>query len=188
MTMITLHLKLVSIYKMLMLMAFIQHMHLQKLQKSGTIAPQWKYRPPIPYNAFIRFTFAGLNDIFCFSLTRFTRAEINLFLPLLGLEEIRFWNCIQATSEEALAVLLIKLSYSNRYWQMMDRFGHSRTWLSIVFNDTMIHLYRRYQKKLAWDSQRLTYKKFSSYAMAIHNFGGGSCFWGFTNGTLNATC
>ena len=117
MTTMTLHLKLVSIYKMLMLMAFIQHMHLQKLQKRGTIAPsRWKYRPPIPYNAFIRFTFAGLNDIFCFSLTRFTRAEIDLFLPLLGLEEIRFWNRIQATLEEVLAVLLIKLSYPNRYW------------------------------------------------------------------------
>ena len=24
--------------------------------------------------------------------------------------------------------------------------------------------------------------------MAIHNFGGGSCFWGFIDGTLNATC
>ena len=59
---------------------------------------------------------------------------------------------------------------------MMDRFGHSRTWLSIVFNDTMIHLYCRYQKKLAWDSQRLTYEKLSSYTMAIHNFGGGFCF------------
>lgn len=189
MTTMTLHLKLVSIYKMLMLMTFIQHMHLQKLQKSGNIAPpQWKYRPLIPYNAFIRFTFAGLNDILCSSLTRFTRAEIDLFLPLLGLEEIRFRNRIQATSEEALVVLLIKLSYPNQYWQMMDRFGHSRTWLSIVFNDTMIHLYRRYRKKLAWDNQRLTYEKLSSYAMAIHNFGGGSCFWGFIDGTLNATC
>lgn len=24
--------------------------------------------------------------------------------------------------------------------------------------------------------------------MAIHNLGGGSCFWGFIDGTLNATC
>lgn len=71
---------------------------------------------------------------------------------------------------------------------MIDRFGYSQTWLLIVFNDTMIHFYRHYQKKLAWDSQRLIYEKFLSYAMAIHNFGGGSCFWGFINGTLNATC
>ena len=24
--------------------------------------------------------------------------------------------------------------------------------------------------------------------MAIHHMGGGSCFWGFIDGTLNATC
>ncbi len=85
-------------------------------------------------------------------------------------------------------MVLIKLSYPNQYWQMMDRFGCSRTWLSIVFNDTLIHLYCRYQKKLAWDSERLTYKKLLDYAMAIHHFGGGSSFWGFIDGTLNATC
>ena len=89
MTMMTLNLKLVSIFKMLMLMAFIQHIHLQKLQKIGTIAPpQWKYRPSILYNAFIYFIFAGLNNILCSSLTKFTRAEIDFFLPLIGLEKI----------------------------------------------------------------------------------------------------
>lgn len=71
---------------------------------------------------------------------------------------------------------------------MMDRFRRSRTWLSIIFNDTLIHLYRRYQKKLAWNSERLTYEKLLSYAMVIHHFGGSSCFWGFIDGTLNATC
>ena len=149
---------------------------------------RWNYRPPIPYNAFTRFTFVRMSDILCSTLTRFTRAEIERFLPLLGLEEIRFRNRLDATPEEALAVVLIRLSYPNRYWEMMDRFGHSRTWLSIVFNDTLIHLYRRYRKNLAWDENRLTYETLSGYAMAIHNLGGGSCFWGFIDGTLNATC
>lgn len=149
---------------------------------------RWNYRPPIPYNAFTRFTFVGMSDILCSTLTRFTRAEIERFLLLLGLEKIRFRNCLDATPEEALAVVLIRLSYPNRYWEMMDQFSHSRTWLSIIFNDTLIHLYRRYRKKLAWDENRLTYETFSGYAMAIHNLGGGPCFWGFIDGTLNATC
>lgn len=59
---------------------------------------------------------------------------------------------------------------------MMDRFGHSRTWLSIIFNDTLIHLYQRYRKKLAWDEKRLTFAQLSIYSQAIHNLGGGSCF------------
>lgn len=70
----------------------------------------------------------------------------------------------------------------------MNCFGHSQTWLSIIFNDTIIHFYRHYQKKLAWDNGKLTYKKLSSYAIVIHNFGGGSCLWGFIDETLNATC
>lgn len=48
----------------------------------------WNYRPPILYNAFTRFTFVGMSDILCSTLTRFTWAEIERFLPLLGLEEI----------------------------------------------------------------------------------------------------
>ena len=129
-----------------------------------------------------------MSDILCFHLTRFTPGEIARFLLLLGLYEIRFRNRIAATAEEALPVLLVRLSHLTRYWTMMDRFGHSRTWLSIVFNDTMLHLYRRYHKKLAWDDSRLTFEKLSNYAMAIHNTGGGSIFWGFIDGTLNATC
>ena len=119
---------------------------------------------------------------------RFTCTELDRFLPLLGLEETQFQNHIRATPEEALAVVLIKLSFSNCYWEMMDRFGHSRTWLSIVFNDTMIHLYWRYRKKLTWDKNRLTYEQLSIYTMAIHQFEERSCFWGFIDRTLNATC
>lgn len=78
---------------------------------------------------------------------RFTPREVERILPLLSLHEIRFRKCLQATSEEALAVVLIRLSYPTRYWATMDRSGHSHTWLSIVFNDTIIHLYRRYRKK-----------------------------------------
>lgn len=44
------------------------------------------------------------------------------------------------------------------------------------------------EKKLAWDDRRLTFAQLSIYSQAIHNLGGGSCFWGFIDGTLNATC
>ena len=70
----------------------------------------------------------------------------------------------------------------------MNTFGHSRTWLSVVFNDTIIYLYRRYKDKLAWDEDRLTFNQLSIYARAIHEKGGGSCFWGWIDGNLNATC
>lgn len=70
----------------------------------------------------------------------------------------------------------------------MDQFGHSHIWLSIIFNDIILYLYRQYHKKLAWDDSRLTFEKLSNYAIAIHNMGGGSIFWRFIDRTLNATC
>lgn len=70
----------------------------------------------------------GMDELLCCHLTRFTPDEIHRFLPLLGLHGIRFRNRFEATPEEALAVVLIRLSYPNRYWSIvMDKFGHSRS-------------------------------------------------------------
>ena len=187
-----------SCMMMLMLMSFSQHylFHQQTHILEGHVIPasplrhrrHRRYEPPIPYNIINRFTFIGMNDVLCHHLTRFTVAEIQRLLPLLALQEIRFRNRLQATPEEAFAVVLIRLSYPIRYWNMMDRFGHSRTWLSIVFNDTIIHIYKRFRKTLEWDNRRLTYAKLSEFSLAIHRLGGGHCLWGFIDGTLNATC
>lgn len=166
----------------------LQHKKATNCRKHATPISRYRYRAPIPYNQLSRFTFVGMQAVLCFHLTRFTPDEIHRLLLLLCLYEIRFYNRFEATPEEAFAVVLIRLSYSTRYWSMMDRFGHSRTWLSIVFNDTIIHLYRQYRKTLEWDAKRLTFEKLSEYAWAIHNLGGGHCFWGFIDGTLNATC
>lgn len=134
------------------------------------------YQPQIPYNRMQRFTFIGMDDVLCYHLMRFTPQEINRFLPLLDLHETRFRNRLEATPEEALAVVLIRLSYPTRYC-------HSRTWLCIVFHDTIILLYRRYRKMLAWDNRRLNFERLLAYSQAIHNLGGGSSFWGFIDGT-----
>lgn len=72
---------------------------------------------------------------------QFTPKEVERISSLLFLHEIRFRNRLQATLEEAFEVVLIRLSYPTRYWPMVDRFGHNCTWLSLFFNDTIIHLY-----------------------------------------------
>lgn len=102
------------------------------------------YQTPIPYYRVARFTFVGLDNVLCYHFTRFTPQEVFRILPLLRFEEIGFCNHLEAIPEEALAVVLIRLSYATRYWAMMDRFGHSRTLLSIVFNDTILYLYKQY--------------------------------------------
>lgn len=99
-----------------------------------------KHWPQIPYNPLNRFTFVGINKVLCYSLNLFYPGKIQRLLPLLSLHKIQFRARCTATPEEVFAVVFIQLSYPIYYWNMMDRFGYSRTWLSIVFNDTIIHI------------------------------------------------
>ena len=171
--------KLVSCMFMLMLMNISQHflLHHSETESPSTSHPsRYRYRAPIPYALFNHFTFVGMHNVLCNHLTRFTPAKIYRLLPLLGLEDIRFRNRYEATPEEAFAVVLIRLSYPIRYLSMMDRFGHSQSWLLVVFNDTDFHIYQRFKQILEWDDRRLTFTKLSEFSLAIHVKGGGHCF------------
>lgn len=70
----------------------------------------------------------------------------------------------------------------------MNQFGHSQSWLSIIFNDIIIYIYWKFKKKLEWDEERLTFAQLSEYAMAIHALGGGHIFRDFIDETFNAIC
>ena len=52
----------------------------------------------------------------------------------------------------------------------------------------ILHLARRFKKKLHWDSERLTYDRCLKFAEAISSAGGGHCFWGYIDGTANEIC
>jgi len=80
-------------------------------------------------------------------------------LPYLELDRITYQHRYQASPEEAFCVLLSRLSSNKRLKDDMRLFGKSRTWQSVIFNDVVNCLVTRYQEKLAWDSQRLTYKE-----------------------------
>lgn len=112
------------VYTVLMMMTLTQHLYLQNYRHdlnsidadtSTTENHRVRYQAPIPYNSVTQFTFVGLNDVLCYHLMRFTPREVQQILPLLSLHEIRFQNRLQATSEEAFAVVLIRLSYPTRY-------------------------------------------------------------------------
>lgn len=108
----------VVVYIVLMLMTIIKYhtlkdAHSKKIAATAD-APRQRYRPPIPYNRIPRFSIAGMDEVLCYHLMRFTPTEIGRFLPLLGFDTIRFRNRIAVLLEEALAVVLIRLSYPTR--------------------------------------------------------------------------
>lgn len=125
---------MIACFIVFFLISLCQYEILQKNQQQKRLQllvilapPRYRYRPPIPYNPIACFTFVDIPNILCYHLTQFTSEEIACVLPLLGLHKIRFQNRYQATPEEAFAVILIRLSYSTRYWALMDQFGHSRS-------------------------------------------------------------
>lgn len=106
--------EVVSCFFMLMIMAQAQYFMLQKdkqrialdTDSSSPSPSRYLYQPPIPYSSLNRFTFIGISDVLWYHLTRFLIAEIHHPLPLLGLHNIRFWNCYEVTPEEAFALQL----------------------------------------------------------------------------------
>lgn len=84
------------------------------------VAPQQRYGPLIIYNRIPRFFIAGMDEVMCYYLMRFTPTEIGRFFPLLRLDTIHFRNCIAVLSQKTLAVVLIRLLYLTCYWSMID--------------------------------------------------------------------
>ena len=66
-------------------------------------------------------------------------------------------------------------------------FGHSRSYLSLIFNDVLEHVFLRF-KTLWWDARRLTLPTIEKYARAIQNEVGTEGVWGFIDGTIQPFC
>ncbi|RPB26674.1 hypothetical protein L211DRAFT_856099 [Terfezia boudieri ATCC MYA-4762] len=131
-------------------------------------------------------TFDQFTETECIEFFRFTRSEIRQILPYLELDQITYRYRYQASAEEAFCVLLSRLSSNKRLKDEMRLFGKSRTWQSVIFNDVVTYLVTRYQEKLEWDSQRLTYKQLNQYA--DHVGLPAERIWGFVDGTLKVVC
>jgi len=67
-----------------------------------------------------------------------------------ALEEIEFRYRYRCSPEMAICVMLSRLSAPSRYKEHMQLFQRSRSWLSVVFNDVVIHLITRVRTIRQW--------------------------------------
>jgi hypothetical protein len=74
----------------------------------------------------------------------FTPEELFQLVPLLNLEDNPLCRRYQADSVTAFCVVCAWLIYSNRWELLVDLFERSKSWLSTVFNDTVLYLVARY--------------------------------------------
>jgi len=123
-------------------------------------------------------------------ISRFSKQEIRQILPFLNLDSVLWTNQYQPSSELALCLVLTRLSFPQRLFQLSDLFGRSEPYLSSVYNDTIDHLCRRYRAMLRWHPS-LQYQCLRQYAQAIKRvkgWSGGGTIWGFIDGTFRPTC
>ncbi|RPA92969.1 hypothetical protein L873DRAFT_1707377, partial [Choiromyces venosus 120613-1] len=91
-------------------------------------------------------------------------------------------------SEEALCILLYRLSYPHRLKDCLKIFGCSQTQLSVIFNDLVTYLISQYAEKLVWDRERLTIGMLYQYAEAVKCVTGLPGIWGFVDGMMRLFC
>ena len=117
---------------------------------------------------------------------RFHRHEILKILPYLQLQEIVFRDRLTASPELAFSILLARLAWPRRNEDLEIFFGRSKTFISLIFNDTILHLYNRYSAIIEWHPL-LTYEKLQFYAQRLNALGS-SKIWGFIDGTFRKIC
>lgn len=61
-------------------------------------------------------------------------------LQFFALDTVRYRNFYQCEPETALCVVLYRLASPTRYKDLMYVFYKSRSWLSTVFNEVILHL------------------------------------------------
>lgn len=143
----------------------------------------WKWRPSYEYN----------HTSFCLDLIppgkarvlfRFTVPEIIQLAPLLHLYEVEYRDRITCEPTTALCIVCARLSYPTRWYTLADIFGRSPTWLSIVFNDTITFLCRKFSQHLRWHRILTDYNRLEAYAKAVEAVGGVQGVYGFVDGTF----
>ena len=140
-------------------------------------------RPALQIQSF-EFTLDNWDDEWIKLRLRFTRQEIRRILPLLYLEQVTYQFRYNPAPEKALCIVLARLAWPNRLADLMPWFGCSRSQLSVIFNDVVMHLFNLFREKLYWPSSHLSVNILKSFAQAIGRLGGGDRVWGWLDGTI----
>ena len=151
-------------------------------------APRHIYVPPVEYDHF-EFDLDTWSPERLRRTMRFTKEEIRLLIGYFDLESIEYRQRIRPSPEFALCLLLCRLSWPRPLFQLTEVFGRSPSYLSIVLNDVLEHLRRRYSSILSWHPT-LTYNRIRLYARTVKRLGGHrgrSTIWAFVDGTFRKT-
>lgn len=124
---------------------------LMLLTSGSAFAPasRQRYVPPVEYERF-EFDLDRWTPKRVRRTLRFTKEEIRLLIGYFDLDKTEYRGRIRPSPEFALCLLLYKLSCPGPLYELARYFERSETYLSIVLNDVLEHLRRRYNPILCW--------------------------------------
>ncbi|PWW77619.1 hypothetical protein C7212DRAFT_179586, partial [Tuber magnatum] len=89
----------------------------------------------------------------------------------------------------AICILLHQLSaLGARLKDKIKIFGHSQSYILLVFNDILMYLCRQFGQLLFWDTCHLTVSKISKYTYSVEKIVGGRGVWGWIDSTMRPFC
>lgn len=144
---------------------------------------QWRWRPSYEYTQ-ASFSLDLMPPGRARAWLRFTVPEIIELAPLLQLDQIEYRHRLHVDSTTALCITCARLSTPGKWYPLVDLFGRSRTWLSIVFHDTVSFLASTFASRLRWHPQLSNYTRLKEFSKAIHQLCGIQDIWGFVDGTF----
>lgn len=114
---------------------------------------------------------------------RVFKTDFQRILPFCRLDELHLQNWLQFTSEEMLCLILLQLAFSVWLLSLFTVFSRFKGWLSVVFNNVILHLFAHWRWLLKWDPEWLNLGRLQSFARAIQEQGGDKIYWDYIDGT-----
>jgi hypothetical protein len=152
-------------------------------ESDGTWVKPVYYRPPIEY-PFFDFSVASWSDEMTIRYLRFSKEEFYLLRNELVLDDVVYESRLRPSPDLPLALLLLRLSYPHRVWELTQVFGRSPSYLSQVWMAVVLHLDSRFGRMIEWHPT-LTYRRIKHFARCLDRQDGGGIIWGWLDGTLS---
>ncbi|ETP54965.1 hypothetical protein F442_00420 [Phytophthora nicotianae P10297] len=143
-------------------------------------------RPIIPD---VRFCVPTLSDEDCRQHFRFDVAGVIRLTELFALPEFVITGSRdKAHATEAVCILLHRLSYPKRHYDMIHIFGRSTSALCRIFMHVVMYLYDRYEDTI-YCHEAIVAERIRAYADAVHRTGSPmKNVFAFIDGTKNRIC
>ena len=144
-------------------------------------------RAPIPHRNYARFSLEAISESESIEMLRFNKNDIHRLAEALRIPpKIVGYQRTAASGIEALFMLLRRLAYPCRYFDLIPLFGRSKPEMSVICNEVVDFIHREHGHLVnSFDAPWMSREMLTRYCHAVEQAGAplNHC-WGFVDGTV----